>query len=326
MDETKKSLGTDMQQQTPKTAISLSRVGITNLRRMIRLNANGRETLFYAEMDLFAHLDALRAGVHMSRFVENIEQIAVNMVTESTPTIESLATRMAETIAQSQQSDWAEVHIRAQFPERKYTPVSNLEVENIYTFVGMAASNGEKSRHIVGVEVNGFTVCPCAREMVAEHSRSLLEKEGYCEEEASRIVSLLPLASHNQRGRGTLLLGTDKELSAERLVRLAEASMSCDIFELLKRPDELYVVEKGHRTPRFVEDVSRQMVHNVLNDLADLGDDDFILARQVNFESIHEHNAYAERYGLIGEIRSELAGQSQPSPHVTLEGWLARPL
>lgn len=317
-------LGQDMQKSKPKTPISLTRVGITNLRRMIRIASPGHDTLFFAEMDLYAHLSASRAGVHMSRFLENIEKIAIEMATESTPSIESLAERMALAIAQTQDTRRSEVRIRAQFPERKVTPVSQVEVENLYTFIGIAASDGVQTRHVIGVEVDGLTVCPCAREMVAEQSRKALEQEGYSAQEAARIVDLLPLASHNQRGRGTLLLGTDRKLQAEQLVRLAEASMSSDIYELLKRPDELYIVDRAHRNPRFVEDVAREMIHNVLKAFPDLSDETFLLARQENFESIHVHNACAERYGLLGEMRSELSGNAAPRPPVSMDEWLAQ--
>ena len=146
MMDKKGSLGQDMQKNKPKTPISLTRVGITNLRRMVRIASPGHDTLFFAEMDLYAHLSASRAGVHMSRFLENIEKIAIEMATESTPSIESLAERMALAIAQTQDTRRSEVRIRAQFPERKVTPVSQVEVENLYTFIGIAASDGDRVR------------------------------------------------------------------------------------------------------------------------------------------------------------------------------------
>ena len=92
---------------------------------------------------------------------------------------------------------------------------------------------------------------------------------------------------------------------------------------LLKRPDELYVVDKAHRNPRFVEDVVREMVRRVLKAHPDLSDDSFMLARQENFEGIHEHNAFAERYGTLAEIRPEVAGESFAGRHTTLSEWLA---
>ena len=148
--------------------------------------------------------------------------------------------------------------------------------------------------------MNGLTVCPCAQDMVRDQSLDRLRESGYDEEEAERILGLLPIASHNQRGRGTLLIGSERRLGAADLVDIVEQSMSSEIYELLKRPDELYVVDKAHRNPRFVEDVVREMLRRVIEIYPDLEDDCFVLARQENFEGIHEHNAFAERYGTHG--------------------------
>ena len=327
-------LGEDIQKKTPSTRVALSRVGVTSLKRILRLRSekntrkdDARSTLFFAEMDLFAHLDASQSGVHMSRFVENIENIAADLSTEPSPNIETLAERMALAIAQTQGAARSEVRIRAQYPMAKTTPASGTEVEDLYTFIGVAISDGTSTRRAVGVEVNGFTVCPCAREMVAEHSRNVLRKNGYSNKEAEKIVSLLPLASHNQRGTGTLIVGTEMPLRAKTLVHIVESSMSSKIYELLKRPDELHVVTQGHANPRFVEDVVREIIRNVAKTCTDLPEESFIVARQENFESIHSHNAYAERCGFFGDMLRELQGVPQEATGgryriSSLEAWL----
>src|SRR6202011_4251962 len=138
-------------------------------------------------------------------------------------------------------------------------------------------------------------------------SERLLEA-GFEEDDVERIFELVPLATHNQRGRGTLYVGTAEPINAEDLVTIVERSMSSPIYELLKRPDELFVVEHAHLQPRFVEDSVRVALKSVLDDLPELDDEDFVLSRQVNFETIHAHEVVAERYGTIGELRGELAG------------------
>ena len=102
--------------------------------------------------------------------------------------------------------------------------------------------------------------------------------------------------------------------------------MSSETYDLLKRPDELFVVAKAHRHPRFVEDVVREMLYAVADQYPDLPDEAFVLARQVNLETIHKHDVYAERSGLLGEVRRELAGQPYTTPHTTLDAWLAQQL
>ena len=101
--------------------------------------------------------------------------------------------------------------------------------------------------------------------------------------------------------------------------------MSSPIYELLKRPDELFVVEHAHLQPRFVEDSVRVALKSVLDELPELDDGDFVLSRQVNFETIHAHEVVAERYGTLGELRGELAGAGHgPLRHTELRDWLRR--
>jgi GTP cyclohydrolase FolE2 len=92
---------------------------------------------------------------------------------------------------------------------------------------------------------------------------------------------------------------------------------------LLKRPDELFVVEHAHLQPRFVEDSVRVALKSVLDEFPSLDDGDFVLSQQVNFETIHAHEVVAERYGRIGELRAELGGTAHgPLKHTELRDWL----
>ncbi len=315
----------DIQESKPSVSIGLSLVGVTNLQRIIQISDEGENTLFYATLDIFADLNPRQAGVHMSRFSDALEALVEEISLEPSPSIESLAERLAKQVVQSQRAARSEVHIRARYPMMKVTPITGKSVEELYTLIGIAASNGEQTRHLVGVEVNGITVCPCAQDMVKSYSKELLLEEGFSREEVERILDILPIASHNQRGKGTLLIGSEQQVQAENLVHIVEASMSSETYELLKRPDEFFVVNKAHRNPRFVEDVVRETLRNVVEVYPDLPDDAFVLAKQENLESIHQHNAFAERYGTLGEIRREIAGGEYAIRHTTLEEWLGEP-
>jgi GTP cyclohydrolase-4 len=172
------------------------------------------------------------------------------------------------------------------------------------------------------VEATGINACPCAQGLVREEATERLGEAGFDEADVDRILELVPLATHNQRGRGTLYLGTQVRLDAEDLVDIVEQSMSSPIYELLKRPDELFVVEHAHLTPRFVEDSVRLMVKGALDSYLELEEEDFVLARQVNFETIHNHEVLAERFGTVGELRAELANGGHSARHTELRDWL----
>jgi GTP cyclohydrolase-4 len=98
--------------------------------------------------------------------------------------------------------------------------------------------------------------------------------------------------------------------------------MSSPVYELLKRPDELFVVEHAHLQPRFVEDSVRVALATTLERFPDLEEEDFLYSRQINLETIHSHDVLAERYGTVGELRAELDEGTLPSRHTSLDDWL----
>jgi GTP cyclohydrolase IV len=313
----------DVQSSRPQVAIGLSRVGVTNLERIIRLTEKGKDNLFYAHVDLFVDLAPQQAGVHMSRFSDELEAVVDAMTVQAAPDIETFAELLARQTVESQGALRSEVRVTAKFPMRKIAPISGKATQSIYTLIGMAVATHNGARRVVGVEADGLTACPCAQDMVRSYARQLLqEQEGMDDATAERILDLVPLATHNQRGRGTLLLGTRADVQAFDLVHIVEHSMSSEIYELLKRSDEFFVVNKAHRNPRFVEDVVREMIRLTLDSYPDLDDGDLIVAKQENFESIHRHNAFAEHYGTAGELRAGLNGQH--GGYTTLQEWLHR--
>ena len=165
-----------------------------------------------------------------------------------------------------------------------------------------------------------MTACPCAQGLVEDGAREKLIEEGFSPEEIERIFASVPVATHNQRGIGTLFVGCPEDaavdIDARELLRIVESSMSSEIYELMKRADERFVVEKAHANPRFVEDCVREMIRQVSDRFSELAPDAFVMARQENLETIHRHNVVAERYGLVSEIRSELDVR-RPTPRIT---------
>jgi len=311
----------DVQSERPYHSVGLERAGVLGIERVIRLTTGHPVELFYAQLDLFVDLPASRKGVHMSRFPDLVDQTLDDLMRRGAPDIESLAGRIVEDLVRRQGAARAEVQVRAKVPRTRWSPLSAQRTQDVFTLLGWAVSNGEATVRLVGVEVDGMTACPCAQDMVRDHARERLLADGFSPDEAERALAVVPIATHSQRGRGTLVVSDHPTVSADDLVNIVEAGMSSEIYELLKRPDEFFVVNRAHQNPKFVEDVVRDMLGHVADAYPDLPDDGFVLARQVNFESIHRHDVFAERGTLVGELRRELAG-GPAGRYVRLESWL----
>src|ERR671931_2154997 len=302
----------DVQSQLPALSLSLSRVGVTNVEKVIRIRANGAEQLFSARLACFVDLGPQQKGAHMSRFEEVVnDAIGEVVLGESALRAETLAQHIAEKIRDRQGARRAEVHIEARYPEHKPAPVSGILTQEIYSLLGVAVASEIGTRRLVGVRAQGMTACPCAQALVEARARERLSAENFSGDEIERIFAAVPVATHNQRGLGTLHIGCpedcDTDIEAHTLLTIVEDSMSSEIYELMKRSDEGAVVEKAHRRPRFVEDCVREMVAGVVERFPALTDRHFVSARQENLETIHQHNVTAERFGLLGEMRAELS-------------------
>jgi GTP cyclohydrolase I/GTP cyclohydrolase-4 len=329
MDEypTAQSVIEDVQAGLPALSLSLSRVGVTGVEKVIRIRQDGVEQLFSAQLECFVDLGPRQKGAHMSRFEEVVnDAIGEVILGECSFRAETLAQHIAEKVRERQDAQTAEVTITARYPEHKPAPVSGIDTQEIYTLHGSAVAGPAGTRRLIGVTAAGMTACPCAQTLVQEGSRERLAEQGFSDDEIERVFASVPVATHNQRGLGTLRVGCpescDTDIDALALVAIVEASMSSEIYELMKRSDEVAVVEKAHRRPRFVEDCVREMIGGVVAAFPGLGDDAFVSARQENLESIHQHNVVAERFGLLGELRAELAGGEAAAHHVSMREWL----
>jgi GTP cyclohydrolase I/GTP cyclohydrolase-4 len=313
----------------PATQVSLSRVGVTGVEKVIRVKAGEAENLFYANFECFVDLNARQAGVHMSRFEEIVGEAIDEVVLSEAFRAEILAAHIAEKVRERQGGLRAEVSVTARYPETVSTPATGQRTQEIYVLFGTAVASERGTRTLTGVQAQGMTACPCAQEMVAGLARERLAEQGFDGEQIERVIEAVPIATHNQRGIGTLHIGCPEGgpgwIDAPELLRIVEQSMSSEIYELMKRPDELAVVAKAHDQPRFVEDCVREMVRRVVEDYPDLQAGAFVMARQENLETIHRHNVVAERYGLLGDLGAELAGGETQRHHLTMREWLEAP-
>jgi GTP cyclohydrolase IV len=315
----------DPQASAPEVRIGLSRAGVTGVHKAIRLRRGPHEKLVSARIDCFVDLEPAQKGVHMSRFPELFGEAIDDVVIGEAFLVEELAEHIAGHVLARQSALRAEVKIAASYPLARRTPVTDLPTQEMVTLIGIAAASARGTRRVVGVEAMGINACPCSQGMVRDRAAERLGDAGFDEQEVEKILDVVPLATHNQRGRGTLYVGTRLNgINAERLVEVVESSMSSPIYELLKRPDELHVVEQAHLHARFVEDSVRLALRGALDAYPELEVGDFLYSRQVNFETIHSHDVLAERYGTVGELRAELEHGTRLERHTELQAWLAQ--
>jgi GTP cyclohydrolase I/GTP cyclohydrolase-4 len=318
----------DVQAGLPETRVSLTRVGVRGVEKVIRVasSTGGAPDLFFAELEAFVDLNPDQAGVHMSRFEEVVNESIDAIVLSKALRAEVLAALIAEQVRERQGGCRAEVRIAARYAETVKTPVSGIDTQEIYKLHGVAVASERGTRMLTGVEAQGMTACPCAQGLLADNARARLEEDGFGPAEIERIFEAVPVATHNQRGIGELHLGapegSDFDIDARDLLRIVQSSMSSEIYELMKRSDEAAVVEKAHRNPRFVEDVVREIVSQVAAEYPHLRDGGFLLARQENLETIHSHTVVAERSGLLSEVIEELETGTHSRRHVTQREWL----
>ena len=136
-----------------------------------------------------------------------------------------------------------------------------------------------------------MTACPCAREVIKTIGKY----------ESAEIPP-----THNQRNITTLLIevpGDDKSVDANDLIEIVEQSFSSPTFSILKRKEEGQLVFDAHKNPKFVEDVARDILSEILKKYKNLPDDVIVVVRSESEESIHKHNAFAERVTTLGELR-----------------------
>jgi GTP cyclohydrolase I/GTP cyclohydrolase-4 len=284
------------------------------------------DELYFARFDCYVDLGGDQKGAHMSRFDEVVNEAIGQVVLGEAPfRAETLAQHIAEIVRARQGAERAEVTIEARYPEHKPAPVSGVQTQEIYTLHARAVAFEHGTRRTVGVSATGMTACPCAQELVAARARERLAAQGFDAEQIDAVLESVPVATHNQRGLATLQIGCIEDCTAEidasSLLAIAEASMSSEIYELMKRSDEVEVVEKAHRRPRFVEDCVREMIAGVVREFGELDGASFVSARQENLETIHQHNVVAERHGLLAELRAEVASGA-PAYQTSLEEWL----
>ncbi len=248
----------DVQNQKDHRQIPIDRVGVKDLRYPIMvLDRANKYQNTVGKINMYVNLPHDFKGTHMSRFIEVLNQHRGQISLQNYHQI--LNDLMKNLNAKA-------AHIEVEFPYflKKKAPVSGEEslMEYICRYIGNIQS--EMETFLVGIEVPITTLCPCSKEM--------------CERGA-----------HNQRGTVTVTLRFHKFFWIEDVIELIEKSASASVYALLKREDEKYITELAYKNPKFVEDVVREVTERLRAN----GNFPWFRVEAENFESIHNHNAYA---------------------------------
>ena len=306
----------DVQANRPNVPINLTRVGVTDVKKMIEIQReNKRPIILMSSFDIFVDLPSDRKGANLSRNFEAIEETLSLVSKQPVYEIENLCGDIAENlIGRHEYASRAEVRMKSEYVIKRKSPATGIACQKFVDIFADAVAERAAGigsiqiQKLIGAEVIGMTACPCAQSMMHEEAELQLKKLGLPEDKIKQFFDEIPMASHNQRGRGIISIQTTDTagVSLDQIIQIIEASMSSNVYEVLKRADEKTVVEQAHKNPKFVEDCVRTMAKKIVETFPQLSDDSIITIKQINEESIHKHNAFAERVARIGDIRLEL--------------------
>ncbi|MFP8955294.1 GTP cyclohydrolase MptA [Natrialbaceae archaeon A-CW3] len=302
----------DVQATAPDVTVGLSQVGVTGVEKLVKIaREDKRPLVFTAEFEVFVDLPAWRKGADMSRNMEVIDETLEEATREEALRAEDVCGDAAERLLEKHDyTSKAEVSMQAEFIRREQTPASDRETQHTVDVVASATATEEGTREEIGAHVVGMTVCPCSQGMSVARAKQKLEDLEVPEAKITEFLDEIPQPGHSQRGHATLTIESDgaPNVDLNDVIDVARDSMSAHIYNLAKRPDEDHMTFEAHSDAKFVEDCVRAMAEGVLEQFPDLPDDAVIRMSQSNDESIHQHNAHAERVVDMATLRAEING------------------
>ena len=302
----------DVQASSPDVRVGLNRVGVTGVEKLVKVaRPEKRPIILMAEFDVFVDLPSWRKGADMSRNMEVVDETLEEAVSEPTYRVEDVCGDTAERLLEKHDyTTKAEVQMEAEYIIREETPASERMTQSSADIIAAATATDEGTTEKIGTRVTGMTVCPCSQGMSASRARETLRGLDIDEETIDQFLEEVPQPGHSQRGHATLTIESSgaPEVDLNDLIEVARDSMSARIYNMAKRPDEDHMTYESHKDAKFVEDCVRAMAEGVVDQFPDLPDDAVVTMKQSNDESIHQHNAHAERVAEVGTLRSEVNG------------------
>ena len=309
----------DLQGSGSSIDIALDKVGIVNLEKKVEIVQENKRYSFYPKISALIDLSAEQRGIHMSRTTETIEEVINEVILKPTPTIERVADQIVKKLLKKHPyTTKAEVKLEGkiviQVKESEKRAIQKSY--DISSFV-LAKKNklGQTDfNYFVGASAVGITTCPCGKELSKEFAEEIIRNRrdiNISENDLKKLLNIIPLASHNQRSKGTIILQI-KDLNNHKIdvldiIDVIEESMSGKIQSVLKRPEEAELIRVAHLKPLFCEDVIREMAKNfIAKNFPNLEDNLKINFKIESYESIHIHNVYAELSTTLGELKKKI--------------------
>ncbi len=300
----------DVQATSPDVQVGLNRVGVTGVEKLVEVaRPEKRPIVLMADFEVYVDLPSWRKGADMSRNMEVVDEVLETAVSEPTYRVEDVCGDAAEQLLEKHEyTTQTEVRMEAEYIEREETPVSERPTQHATDIIASATATEDGTRAEVGTEVTGMTVCPCSQGMSTSRARETLQDLDVEPAVVDAFLEEVPQPGHSQRGHATLTIEADgaPEVDIRNLIEVARDAMSARIYNLAKRPDEDHMTIEAHRDAKFVEDCVRAMAEGVVEQFPHLPDDAIVTMKQSNDESIHQHNAHAERVADFATIRSEV--------------------
>ncbi|MFB6102952.1 MAG: GTP cyclohydrolase MptA [Haloplanus sp.] len=300
----------DVQASQPDVTVGLSQVGVTGVEKLVKLDRNGkRPIVLMAEFEVFVDLPRGRKGIDMSRNMQVIDETLEAAVAEPSYRVEEVCGDVAERLLEKHDyTSTAEVRMEADYVTREKTPASDLDTQNTATIIAGAVATEEGTREEIGARVTGMTVCPCSQGMSESRARETLTDLGVDDETTEAFLDEVPQPGHSQRGHATLTITSDgaPDVDLRDVIDVARDAMSARIYNLAKRPDEDHMTYHAHANAKFVEDCVRSLAESVVEEFDHLSGEAVIHMKQSNDESIHQHNAHAERELTLEALREEV--------------------
>jgi len=305
----------DVQASSPEVSVGLNRVGVTGVEKLVKLHRpEDRPIVLMAEFEVFVDLPGWRKGADMSRNMEVVDEMLEEAVSEPALRVEDVCGDVAERLIEKHDyTTEAEVRMEAEYMIREETPATDRPTQATADIVASAtAAEDGTTREEIGCHVVGMTVCPCSQGMSESRARDVLEGLDVERGTIDAFLEEVPQPGHSQRGHATLTVETSgqPQVDLNDLIEVARDSMSARIYNLAKRPDEDHMTFESHSDAKFVEDCVRAMAEGLVETYPDLPDDAVVRMEQSNDESIHQHNAHAERVAEFGRLKDEVDGDT----------------